>query len=232
MKRTVFITGAASGLVPSRPGPPGTESHHTRRHRLRQLCSRRANDNVSRGRLVGRQLCGSAGLGPVDGSVRGAAATRFRCECHLNTWVNNAIFDLVRAGGGRIVNISSESGRFPSRHHHQAVCDDQARTRGLFGCAAPGVAVRRHSGHHHRSRFPNAFPLPSQITIKRWSRSPDARVQGKRNMRGTRRSWRAPYIARSPAGGPSPDTWSMEECRAELWTFCQGRWLTRSSSWG
>jgi nucleoside-diphosphate-sugar epimerase len=179
MKRTVFITGAASGAGAVTPAAASHGIPITLDVTDCDSCAAAAREVAAHTDGLGAVInfAGLLDLGPLMEVSEERLRRVFDVNVIETHRVNGAIFDLVRAGGGQIVNISSES-------------------VGSEPASPPGTSAREEK--HARDR----------------------------------RSWRAPYIARSPAGAPSPNTWSMEECRAELWTFCQGRWLTRSSSWG
>lgn len=262
MKRTVFITGAASGLGAVKAEEfadhgwevfaaghvtPGAAPHGipiTLDVTDCDSCAAAAREVAAHTDGLGAVInfAGLRDLGPLMEVSEERLRRIFDVNVIGTHRVNRAMFDLVRAGGGRIVNISSESGRFRAgittrpyamtKHALEAYSDALRQELLFVGIPViviePGV-FRTAMSQHIPERL--SASVPPDHHSSRSSRSPDARVQGKRNIRGTRRSWCAPYIARSPGGGPSRGTWSMEECRAELWTFCPGRWLTGSSGW-
>ena len=132
MKRTVFITGAASGLGAATAEEfaehgwqvfagchvaPGADSRG-----IPITCDVTDSDSCA---AAAREVAAHTdGLGAVInfaglldlGPLMEVSEERLRRIFDVNVIgtdrVNRAMFDLVRAGGGRIVNISSESGRF------------------------------------------------------------------------------------------------------------------------
>jgi NAD(P)-dependent dehydrogenase (short-subunit alcohol dehydrogenase family) len=132
MKRTVFITGAASGLgavtaeefadhgwevFAAGHVTPGAASHGipiTLDVTDSDSCAAAAREVAALTDGLGAVInfAGLLDLGPLMEVSEERLRRIFDVNVIGTHRVNRAMFDLIRAGGGRIVNVSSESGRF------------------------------------------------------------------------------------------------------------------------
>ncbi len=132
MKRTVFITGAAAGLGAATAEEfaqqgwrvfaashvtPGAASHGipiTIDVTDSESCAAAAREVAAHTDGLGAVInfAGLLDLGPLMEVSEERLRRIFDVNVIGTHRVNRAMFDLVRAGRGRIVNISSESGRF------------------------------------------------------------------------------------------------------------------------
>lgn len=132
MKRTVFTTGAASGLgavtaeefadhgwevFAAGHVTPGAASHGipiTLDVTDSDSCAAAAREVAALTDGLGAVInfAGLLDLGPLMEVSEERLRRIFDVNVIGTHRVNRAMFDLIRAGGGRIVNVSSESGRF------------------------------------------------------------------------------------------------------------------------